>query len=291
MRKLLLVFAISTLSFASATAQSVRTFVASYGNDANPCNLSQPCRNFAAAIAAVNAGGEVVALDSAGYGPVTITKSVSLIAPRAVYAAIAPTTGHAITVSAGSGGVVRLRGLFLTAHGAHSAIFYDSGDRLYVDDVSISRFTAESIYVENPTAVLTMKNCTIRSANQAIQFSGYPGGTARLTLQHVQLLDSGSGVDVDFADVTIVESSIAGNGIGVRLFENASVNIRSSAIVQNDFGVRVSNQSAVARLSDNSLADNDIALDVQAGMIISLGDNVVARNGSGETFSSTIPLQ
>jgi len=64
---------------AAATAQ--RTFVASTGNDAAPCSLAQPCRGFARAITQTNAGGEVIVLDSAGYGPVTITKSVSLIAP------------------------------------------------------------------------------------------------------------------------------------------------------------------------------------------------------------------
>ena len=30
--------------------------------------MTQPCRNFNAAIGVVNAGGEVVALDSGGYG-------------------------------------------------------------------------------------------------------------------------------------------------------------------------------------------------------------------------------
>ena len=61
----------------SATAQ--RTFVASTGNDTNPCGLAQPCRGFARAVSQTSASGEVIVLDSAGYGPVTITKSVSLI--------------------------------------------------------------------------------------------------------------------------------------------------------------------------------------------------------------------
>ena len=55
-----------------------RTFVASTGADTNPCTLTLPCRGFAAAVTAVGFNGEVVVLDSAGYGAVTIDKSVTI---------------------------------------------------------------------------------------------------------------------------------------------------------------------------------------------------------------------
>src|SRR5439155_15852306 len=51
------------VSVASGSAQ--RTFVsANHGNDANPCPVTLPCRNFAAAIAQAAPGGEVIVLDS-----------------------------------------------------------------------------------------------------------------------------------------------------------------------------------------------------------------------------------
>ena len=61
----------------NAEALAQRTFVSSTGVDSHPCNLAQPCRSFASAIAQTDIGGEVIVLDSAGYGPVTITQSVS----------------------------------------------------------------------------------------------------------------------------------------------------------------------------------------------------------------------
>ena len=71
---------------AMAYAQPQRTFVsAQTGNDANTvnnCSVTQPCRNFNAAVGVVNAGGEVVALDSGGYGAVTISKAVTLTQQR-----------------------------------------------------------------------------------------------------------------------------------------------------------------------------------------------------------------
>jgi hypothetical protein len=71
---------------AGATTQ--RTFVASTGNDANACSIAAPCGGFARAITQTSAGGEVIVLDSAGYGVVTITQSVSIIASTEVYAGI-----------------------------------------------------------------------------------------------------------------------------------------------------------------------------------------------------------
>src|SRR6266571_7551654 len=72
-----------------AAALAQRTFVsAASGNDANPCTRTAPCRNFQAAIAQTASGGEVIVLDSGGYGTVTINQSVSLIAPPGIYAGI-----------------------------------------------------------------------------------------------------------------------------------------------------------------------------------------------------------
>ena len=90
-------FAASTLAFATGAQ---RTFVASVGSDAGPCSITAPCRGFAAAVTKTSAGGEVIVLDSAGYGAVTITKSVSIIAPPGVYAGISVFSGNGITVNA-----------------------------------------------------------------------------------------------------------------------------------------------------------------------------------------------
>ncbi|MBK8569515.1 MAG: hypothetical protein IPN81_05740 [Nitrosomonadales bacterium] len=72
-----------TVLFAIAVspAQAVtRAFVASDGGDGNDCALATPCRTFAKAVTVVDTDGEVLVLDSAGYGPVTLTQSISLTA-------------------------------------------------------------------------------------------------------------------------------------------------------------------------------------------------------------------
>ena len=70
-------------------AQSAqRAFVSTTGNDANPCSLVAPCRSFQAAINTVTAGGEVIAVDSGGYGSFTVDKSVTVSAAPGVHAGI-----------------------------------------------------------------------------------------------------------------------------------------------------------------------------------------------------------
>ena len=131
--------ALCALAVASAAdAASQRTFVASYGSDASAaCSLALPCRAFAAAIAQTNPGGEVIVLDSAGYGPVTITKAVSIVAPAGVYAGVSVATGDGIVVNAGAADVVKLRGLRLNGTGGANGTVAtaDSGRDIGDDEV------------------------------------------------------------------------------------------------------------------------------------------------------------
>ena len=57
---------VSVALCSTAQAQS-RTFVSGVGSDANACTRTAPCRTFQKAHDTVAAGGEVVALDAAGY--------------------------------------------------------------------------------------------------------------------------------------------------------------------------------------------------------------------------------
>ena len=70
------VFGFAALTAADATAARQRTFVASYGSDANLCIIAAPCRTFPPAVALTLNGGEVVVLDSGEFGSVTITQSI-----------------------------------------------------------------------------------------------------------------------------------------------------------------------------------------------------------------------
>jgi hypothetical protein len=119
-----------------------RVFVASYGNDANPCTFGSPCKTFQQAVNAVDPGGEVTAIDSAGFGPINITKAVTITSPDGVEAGIVPNAGaDAIDIAAGPSDAVVLRGLTLNGSGVgHNGVNFQSGGSLTVTDCIVQDF-------------------------------------------------------------------------------------------------------------------------------------------------------
>ena len=115
-----------------------RTFVSTGGSDANNCALLTPCRGFGAAVAAVAAGGEVIALDSGGYGPVTITKSVSITSPAGVYAGVSVLPGQDGVVVNGPFVVVTLKGLTINGQGGNAGIDFIAGAQVTVESCEIA---------------------------------------------------------------------------------------------------------------------------------------------------------
>src|SRR4030088_1986417 len=101
----LLAVLIFTCAFASmAQAQATRTWVSGVGDDANPCSRTAPCKTFAGAISKTAVDGEIDALDSGGFGAVTITKSITIDGDSNLAGILAAgTTGVIINVSATSG--------------------------------------------------------------------------------------------------------------------------------------------------------------------------------------------
>src|SRR3954471_24065438 len=66
------------LGSSMAFAQAPRTWVSGVGDDVNPCSRTAPCKTFAGAISKTAPGGEIDALDDAGFGTVTIVKAMTI---------------------------------------------------------------------------------------------------------------------------------------------------------------------------------------------------------------------
>jgi hypothetical protein len=155
-----------------AQAQRARVFVASYGNDSNPCSFGSPCRTFQAAHDAVAANGEITAIDSAGFGPVIISKAVTITSPPGIEASIAAAAGlSAIAVAAGANDVVTLRGLTLNGGGSGGyGINFTAGAKLAVIDCVISNYTQYGILVQASAIVQVLVSNTVVTDNgQGIQ--------------------------------------------------------------------------------------------------------------------------
>ena len=103
-RQLALAAAVAAAAFASADAHAVfRAYLSSTGNDTGntTCAITAPCRLMPAALAAVDAGGEIWMLDSANFNTstVNITKSVTVLAVPGALGSLVGLNGTAVSIN------------------------------------------------------------------------------------------------------------------------------------------------------------------------------------------------
>src|ERR1043166_541303 len=144
-----LAIAVCTIAFASiAQAQASRTWVSGVGDDANPCSRTAPCKTFAGAISKTAAGGEIDALDPAGYGAVTITKAITIDGGGGQVASVLVAGTNGIVVQAGPSDAVILRNLRINGIGTGiNGIRFLAGKALSVESCDIFGFTTNGIDV------------------------------------------------------------------------------------------------------------------------------------------------
>ena len=309
---LLRIASLIIITLAGATvayAQPQRTFVsAQNGNDANTvnnCSVTQPCRNFNAAVGVVLAGGEVVALDSGGYGATTISKAVTLTSPLGVYAAITALTAgsSAITVSAESTDTVVLRGLTLTGLGGQEGINVTAVGNLHIEGCVISGFTNIGINV-NLTANsghIFIKDTITRNNGNAGVFITSNTGTVRASIDNCRAERNGTGfVASDNSRVTINRSVASGNTLfGFSAFSGPSGGISElsceECLSSNNFDGFIvsvfSSGAATIRVSHSTATNNsNYGFNQSAsGVFESLGNNVV-RGNTTANLSGTIAI-
>jgi len=307
-----------------AEAQLTRSWVASSGLDTNDCTRPTPCRTFGRAMSVSNSGAEVVVMDSAGYGPFTINKPISIISPPAFHAAIAPTSGTAITISSGISGAVVIRGLYLNGQGATNGILQQGNNALIMENVVISGFTTGLNFDVGTTPRFIVTDSTIRNSSDGILWKGASPGRGvlertRLENNTVRAFYINSGGTFSIRDSIVTEGS---HGVFLDTLDPASVDLINSAVFNNDgIGIYASASGAgavdvnldhclmsrngsaivaqspvgasVIRVAQSLIANNNNGVSWGGAMasVISRGDNTLENNNSGNTFTSTYPAK
>jgi len=290
---LLSLFVLLTLS-AAAQAQATRTWVSGVGDDANPCSRTAPCKTFAGAISKTAANGEINVLDPGGYGGVTITKSISIIADH-VEAGVLVSGTNAIIINAGNTGIVTLRGLDIEGlNTGLTGIRVLSAGAVHVENCTINRFTQVGIdFVPTSasahTAQLHVSNTIVRN-NQGASSGGIrikPGAnvTAVGMIEDSQLSNNLFGLRVEDNSRTMVtRTSAAGNTAGFLAVSNSvgvTLNLDDCSAIGNTNGIKSDNPNATVRVSDCMVAGNTNGLVSQGGgHIATFGDVKNADNGA-----------
>src|SRR5262249_50433937 len=125
-------------------AQNSRSAVSVLGNDSSACTVPAPCRTFAKAITVTNPGGEILAVDSGGYGTFAIDRSVTVRPVPGAYAGITVISGDGVIVNAPADDVI-LRGITINGQGGSNGINYQNGRSLVLENCAIDRMANNGI--------------------------------------------------------------------------------------------------------------------------------------------------
>lgn len=249
---------------AAAFGQASRTWVSGVGDDANPCSRTAPCKTFAGAISKTATAGEINCLDSAGFGALTVTKSITLRG-RGTLCHMLTAGQHGVTVN-GAGVKVKLYGIQLsgnsTAGGFHGVRVLQ-GASVYLKDVEIQQYTGNGIDVSPASIVKTtiVNSDIVDNGANGILVRPVAGGEARVDVRNTTISEHGTGVLIDSpgrkATTVISDSQISGNGIGLRsVGALARMLLSGNVISGNTLGLQAQNSGSIISFGDNRLAEN-----------------------------------
>ncbi len=285
--------AVSVFGVTVVAEAAQRTFVSTSGSDANACTLIAPCRGFAKAITVTDVGGELVVLDSGGYGSVTVDKNVTILSPAGVYAGISVFAAQdGITVTAPATKVV-LRGLAINGQGGNNGIRVQAGE-VHVESSVISNMAQAGIRIEGGSSVRISGSVT-RSNVDGLRI--VPGaGTLSVLIRDSEFSNNATaGIGVSpsaagaSAQVTVERSSVTRNGVGLTAAPSGSataslVVTQSVASENGGAGVSSSGAGASVYVRESAITRNGTGLlQASSGVLFACGANLLVANGVAQS--------
>jgi hypothetical protein len=284
----ILAIAVSVTSM--ARAQATRTWVSGVGDDVNPCSRTAPCKTFAGAISKTAAGGEIDALDPAGFGAVTITKAITLDGGGGVVASVLATSGsNGVVINAQASDVITLRNLSISGAGSGvNGVRFLAGRALHIEHCTISSFTNHGIDIELVGGGLVFIEDTTSQDNGGSGLNALSTGTpVQVSVDNSRFDNNAFGVSaLDFTYFSVTNSEASGNAqVGFLAQANggtAAMSMANSAAGNNAVGIKSGGGSAPSsvRMAGVSVFLNATGLMTATnGVISSFGNNY--NSGSG----------
>jgi hypothetical protein len=273
-----------------ANAQATRTWVSGVGDDANPCSRTAPCKTFAGAISKTAAGGEIDALDPAGFGALTITKAITLDGGGGQVASVLVAGTNGINVAAGANDVViirnlRINGIVQSTSPGLIGISFTSGGQLSIENCAIFDFSTAGVKVAVASSATSKVYITdtyvTNTTGEGIFITG-TGGTLAASLNNVRVLRGATtDLTVNGGATAMVNNSVfAGGGAGLDIEGGATVDVNNSVINHNTTGIL--NISSTVRLSNSDVTFNGTGV---SGTVSSFTNNRFQSNGAGGTIT------
>jgi hypothetical protein len=289
MNKLTFFFAIAGASLGLGLASSAatagpltRAWVSNSGVNVPPCGaVSAPCHSFQYAhdIALGATGGEIDILDPGDYGPIKITKPLSILNDSAGTAGVlaTPAGQDAIQIVAGTGAVF-LKGLTLLGGGtANNGIDLISAGNLNVSDCTITGFGAQTsgngngiaVHPSSGTVSFSISDTIVTESSGSGIFVFPSSATVSGTLTRVEASGNEYGVTMTPnppATATVIADQVTARGNYLGFYTNVGgfIYLTRSTATGNQVGVL--GASKFYTYGDNSINGNGV--DVQNPMTL-----------------------
>jgi hypothetical protein len=268
----------------SLSAQATRTWVSGVGNDANPCSRTAPCKTWSGAFVKTAHCGEINAIDSGGFGTLSITKSITLNGAGVHASSLASlTTGFIVNLQQSDFcNTVILRNLSI--NGTSPSAFPGGslgttgiriigsvvGTNVHIEHVEIEHFQ-RGVDI-NPTTnnfKVFMKDVDIRhTGTHGIDVHPGAGNQVKLSFDRVRSEQSaGDGMRLA-NDVrgTISNSHFQGNNNGVNVLASSVLVSLVETVLSQNTATGLINPAAATQLLDGCTITNN---------------NMIAGNGAG----------
>jgi hypothetical protein len=273
-------------------ALSAKVFVTPLGRDSATCGaLLSPCKTFAGAAAAVGPGGTITVLTAGEYGPVTITKALTIEAVEGT--ALIQASGDAVTVSAGASDVVTLKGLTVAnASRVGSAVMINSAGAVHLQKCSLSGFI-NGVFAYAWSGRLSIVETTARNNDEGLNVRS-PSGHVDVAIERSVFESNSIGVLVQDGTTTTIRGSVSSGNlygiIGQGSFGGAPVDLTvADCVVGSNQGAGIvseadnSSDSAVVRVSGSTVTGNGVGLfqyfpSPGSAVLLSRGNNTVEGN-------------
>ena len=282
------IFASACIALAGATGAqaAIETWVSGNGSDAGTCPITAPCRTFAFAHGQTSNNGAINVLSSGNFGPLTITKPISIVADGVEAVINTGAGGAGIIVQAGGGAVVTLRGLTIDLRGtANDGIFFVSGAALHVQDSIVRRAVIGIRFApaSGNNELHVADSIVTDTSSFGIFVNPTEVGNVEAVLNRVRVENAGSnGINFSRGEIagsitaTVSDSVTAGNvGSGLIAFGGGSgtTNVMADGIasVNNGTGLRAVGASTTIRIGDSTVTGNTTGLPTAtSGSILSM---------------------
>ena len=273
----------------STNTTSFLTFISTAGNDANTsmnCSSTANCRTLAAAVSVTAPGGEVVVVSSGGYGPVTISQPV-LIMAIGVDASISTAAAGVSAVTINTTAAVTIRGLSL--HGAGlglDGILVQQVGSLRLFDTLIENFTGDGVHMASSGDLAVDGSQFNDNGNDGILIAN---ASANAYVNNSVFDDNGNaGVETSAGQASVTDSSAHYNGNGF-LADGGTLTLSDDFAIFNGTGL-ASASGGTMSFARCLISNNTTAYNVGTGSTMSSARNSLIAPGQATVGTiSTLP--